>query len=248
MSLPELLFAGLYVAALVLKNNPDLAADLAADAVHLRRRLAAKTAAWKGGPRLHVDTVLRDLASANGQLARLWPGRRRRVLSLAWQRRGGFFRGGDCVVDVELRATRRSRLRSPDGAAERFEEVAPLRRCTLRQFYSVLLPALHQAALEPAVDPAASSYSEQAAEEAVCALCFDAPQDTVAPCAHAFCAACYERWRALKATCPLCRAALPGERDGAGSWLLAEAEAGAEAAVDAAWLGRWLDGLPLAQA
>jgi hypothetical protein len=167
-----------------------------------------------------------------------------------------------------------------DAEAEPFEAVLPVRRATLQQLYSFLRPALAQLAADAATSARAaagtststagagamaqSTTSEEDAAAGVCAICYDAPCDTVTPCAHAFCADCYARWRATAPGCALCRAPLPPERrrggsggGGAVSWaLLSEADvpsaeeaalgAGLGGGVTAARLAAWIDALPLA--
>ena len=54
--------------------------------------------------------------------------------------------------------------------------------------------------------------AERAAEQDVCAICLEAPEDPVAlPCAHSYCANCVAalRERRVHQLCPLCRSPLP---------------------------------------
>ncbi len=169
---------------------------------------------------------------------------------------------GDVALDVELRRNAqasncvataygaRARRGSTDAEEEEAEPLHVVRRLSLEQLYTFLRPALELLSVDDAADGHDARGMPTPAREAQpleeCSICFAAAVDTVAPCSHAFCADCYERWRRRDAGCALCRAPLPAERGGTGAWVLAEQEAGgaAEARWTAARVAEWLQALP----
>ena len=180
---------------------------------------------------------------------------------------------GDVAVDVETRpvgasspsaAARRARCRAAaakralqpdagdDEADEEFVDAVLVRRATLEQFYSFLLPCTMQIEADDTATPSAQAAGgpprdADEPDDNTCAICLEAVVDTVSPCAHAYCLDCYTRWRATARGCALCRAPLPMERGGTGAWVLAEVE-GEDTHAAAERLEAWVQGLPLASA
>jgi len=72
-------------------------------------------------------------------------------------------------------------------------------------------PKRRRSALVDEAVAAAAAAGAAAREEAFkCSICVDLLLEPVTtPCGHTFCRACVARWRATKAACPLCNAALP---------------------------------------
>lgn len=242
-----------------ISENPAVVLAVQEEVDLLRERLRTRPA-WARGPTLSLTTVLSDLATANAALRRRVTvssaARHHYVLSLTYTGRPrAYLRAlrlgrtlaslvGDVALDVELRRNARRKASAEDAV----EPLHAVRRCSLESFYSFLRPALEQLAADESAQtqPAKAPRGEEEQEE--CSICFAAAVDTVAPCSHAFCADCYERWRRTAHGCALCRQPLPSERGGAGAWVLTQTEAGdaAEARLTAARIADWLQALPRA--
>ncbi len=251
--------------------NRALAARAAADGQRL-----VLSVTWRGHPRAFLASLRlgRALASLTGDVAVDVETRPAALRSREGAAESAAARRRRCRRAAAARgaappppaAPRDGSSSEGEGAEAPFEPVLPVRRATLQQFYHLVRPVLAQLASDADAAPRAAAAAGagggdgaaapegSAQEDATCAICYDAPVDTVSPCAHAFCADCYARWRATAHGCALCRAPLPPERGGGGAWVLAEAEPPAEgeaevaapARTPAARLAAWVAALPLA--
>ena len=255
----QIVLFGAFALFQFLSENPAVVLAAREEVDLLRERLRARPA-WARGPTLSLETVLSDLATANAALRRrvtlVSAPRHHYVLSLTYTGRPrAYLRAlrlgrtlaslvGDVALDVELRRNARRKASAEDAV----EPLHAVRRCSLESFYSFLRPALEQLAADESAQtqPAESLRGEEELEE--CSICFATAVDTVAPCSHAFCADCYERWRRTAHGCALCRQPLPSERSGAGAWVLTPAGAGdtGEGRLTAARIVDWVQALPRA--
>ena len=240
-----------------LAARPAAATNEGAPAAEAPPQRYVLSLAWRGNPRAFLKALSlgRALAALTGDVA-----------VDVETRPCGAHSPSAATRRARCRAAAASRARRRDGAAEieaaggddedgEFADAVPVRRATLQQFYSFLRPALLQLRADEAAAKASASAAAAAAagepDDATCAICLDSVVDTVSPCAHAYCADCYMRWRATARGCALCRAPLPSERGGTGAWVLAEAEQGdgappAAQPATAERLLAWLQALPLA--
>ncbi len=249
--------------------NAALAALAGNDSQRGRKRFVASLT-WRGAPRAFLRALRlgRALATLTGDVSidietRVAPLRApaRRRCSRAGRGDASPCGRSEARDAAAAAAEARAAASGAAGASaddDAFEDVRLVRRCTLEQFYSYLLPALQQVAADaahtsgnagaPADDDATAASEDGEAAGGLCSICYDARVDTVSPCAHAFCAECYARWRARSPACALCRGTLPPERGGCGAWVLPDATADVptEPRVTPAALAAWLQALPAA--
>ena len=162
-------FIGIFAARILLDNIEEITLRERETIAHCVRNFRVPR-----GPRLDLDSCLRDVADANRMLADLareegWRFRHR--CSLVYRPGAGqetFFRAlrvgprlaalvGSVVVDVEevdVRGDPEPRIdddeasSSPAADDEGFEHVAACRRATLAEFYTMIQPALRQIAVD----------------------------------------------------------------------------------------------------
>ena len=162
-------FIGIFAARILLDNIEEIILRERETIAHCVRNFRVPR-----GPRLDLDSCLRDVADANRMLADLareegWRFRHR--CSLVYRPGAGqetFFRAlrvgprlaalvGSVVVDVEevdARGDPEPRIdddeasSSPAADDEGFEHVAACRRATLAEFYTMIQPALRQIAVD----------------------------------------------------------------------------------------------------